>query len=164
MSAFGSWFLPLKMDVPGLPWKAKMFPEKNLQSGELKEVTAIPAWEFCSQVQGSCCDWGWTLGNSEGTSILVADLGAEGVIKPHRDQECITSDGCDVLTLSGCPFNPHVVFFSNTEQALMQTHIIPWLSWCSNLEIKPTAISATEKQWWWIRYTCKYILCDAWDV
>ena len=88
----------IKNGCPRTSLEVQMFPDKNPQSRQLKEVTAIPAWEFCSQVQGSCCDRGWTLGNSEATSILVADLGAEGVIKPHRDQECITSDGCDMPT------------------------------------------------------------------
>lgn len=82
-------------------------------------------------LQGSGCDWCWTLGNSEGTFILVADSAAKRVKSSHHTEVKkpsqvmdVTFPPCPVVRLPFYPFIPCVVYFSNTEQALLQKNTL----------------------------------------
>lgn len=104
-----------------------------------------------------CCDWHWTLGNSEVAFISVDRHGSRKSEVTTQRPRHVMGDGCDVPSafLFCVVFSPTLsrLPYRNTY------HCFP-VNWMFRLRSQTGAISATEEQWWWILYTCKYNLSD----
>ena len=103
--------------------------------------TAIPApgiLQSGPNLQRPCCGWCWTLGNLEVTFVLVADLAPKNVKSSNHTKIKNASQTMNV-TFPPCPAAlPSLelsVYFSNTEQALMQKHIISFFLFKKCIEV-----------------------------